>query len=129
MDSPEKRYELKWPNVTQATTGPLHNCHNFWVRQAIPAALVALILSGCIACADSDDDDFLRALHKQGITNQFGDQGLINLGHEICYQRAEGYTESAVMSMGKLRGNKMTDQDVKVIVNSAESAYCPEYIQ
>ncbi len=85
------------------------------------------MLSGCIA--DSDDDDFLCALHKQGITNQFGDQGLINLGHMICDQRAEGYSENAIMSMGKLHGNKMTGQDVKVIVSSAEAAYCPEYIQ
>jgi|SRR6516162_9713458 len=98
------------------------------MRQAILAALVALMLSGC-AHSDSDDDDFLGALHKQGITNQFGDQGLINLGHEICDQRAEGYSENAVMSWGKSHGNKMTDQDVKVIVNSAEAAYCPEYIE
>jgi hypothetical protein len=54
---------------------------------------------------------------------------LINLGHEICDQRAEGYSENAVMSWGKSHGNKMTDQDVKVIVNSAEAAYCPEYIE
>jgi|ERR1700746_2352560 Protein of unknown function (DUF732) len=98
------------------------------MRQAILAALVALMLSGC-AHPDSDDDDFLRALHQQGITNQFGDQGLINLGYMICDQRAEGYSENAIMTMGKLRGNKMTDQDVKVIVNSAEAAYCPEYIE
>ena len=97
------------------------------MRRAIPATLLALTLSGCIAHADPDDD-FLSALHKQGITNQFGDQGLINLGHQICDQRAEGYGETAIMSWGKSHGNKMTDQDVKVIVNSAEAAYCPEYI-
>ncbi len=99
------------------------------MRRAIPATLLALMLSGCFAHADSDDDDFLCALHKQGITNQFGDWGLVNLGHMICDQRAEGYSENAIMSMGKLHGNKMTDQDVKVIVSSAEAAYCPEYIQ
>ena len=98
------------------------------MREAIPATLLALMLSGCCAHGDPDDD-FLGALHKQGITNQFGDQGLINLGHEICDQRAEGYSENAVMSWGKSHGNKMTDQDVKLIVNSAEAAYCPEYIQ
>jgi hypothetical protein len=96
------------------------------MTKTILAVGTALMLSSGIAHADSNDDDFLRALHRQGVTG--GDQALINLGHVICDMRSDGYSENAVMSFGKLHGNNMSDQDVKVIVNSAEAAYCPEYI-
>jgi hypothetical protein len=47
----------------------------------------------------------------------------------ICNQRSEGYSENAVISMGKLHGNEMSDQDVRIVVSSAEAAYCPQYIR
>ncbi len=31
--------------------------------------------------------------------------------------------------MGELHGTKMSGDDLKVVVKSAEAAYCPEYIQ
>jgi len=98
------------------------------MSKTIPAVLVALMLSSGIAHADSDDDDFLRALHQQGIKDAGGDQAMIKLGRMICDLRADGYSENALKGMGKLHGNSMSDQDVKVIVSSAEAAYCPEYI-
>jgi hypothetical protein len=76
-----------------------------------------------------DDADYLRALHKQGITATGGDQTMIKLGHMICDLRSDGYSENSAISMAKLHGNSMTDQDARVIVTSAEAAYCPEYIQ
>ena len=96
------------------------------IAKVILAVATALMLSSGIAHADSNDDDFLRALHKQGIKGT--DQALIKIGHVVCDMRSEGYSENAVMSFGKLHGNDMSDADVKVIVNSAEAAYCPEYI-
>jgi hypothetical protein len=58
-----------------------------------------------------------------------GDQTTIKLGHMICNLRSDGYSENAAISMAKLNGNSFSDQDAKVLVTSAEAAYCPEYIQ
>jgi hypothetical protein len=98
------------------------------MSKTILAVLVALMLSSGIAHADTDDDDFLRALHQQGIKDTGGDQAMVKLGRMICDLRADGYSENALMGMGKLHGNSMSDDDVKVIVSSAEAAYCPEDI-
>jgi Protein of unknown function (DUF732) len=100
------------------------------MTKTILAVAAALMLSSGIAHADpSDDADYLRALHKQGITATGGDQTMIKLGHMICDLRSDGYSENSAISMAKLHGKSMTDQDAKVIVTSAEAAYCPEYIQ
>jgi hypothetical protein len=45
-----------------------------------------------------------------------------------CQFRSEGYSENALIDIAKLAGNSMSEQDAKVIVTSAEAAYCPEYI-
>jgi hypothetical protein len=94
------------------------------------SVFTAVWTSTATASADpSDDAAFLRALHKQGITAKGGDpQEMIKLGHMLCDLRGKGYSENSLVSMGKLYGNDMSDQDVKVIVTSAEAAYCPEYI-
>ena len=42
------------------------------MSKTILAVLVALMLSSGIAHADADDDDFLRALHQQGIKDSGG---------------------------------------------------------
>jgi len=110
-------------NTIPYTSAPRRECE---MTKVILAVATALMLSSGIAHSDSNDDDFLRALHKQGIKGT--DQALIKIGHVVCDMRSEGYSENAVMSFGKLHGNDMTDADVKVIVNSAEAAYCPEYI-
>lgn len=57
------------------------------MSKSILAVLVALMLSGGIAHADADDDDFLRALHQKGIKDTGGDRAMIKLGHMICEPR------------------------------------------
>jgi hypothetical protein len=52
------------------------------MTKVILAVATALMLSSGIAHADSNDDDFLRALHKQGIKGT--DQALIKIGHVVC---------------------------------------------
>ena len=99
------------------------------MSKTILGVLAALMLSSGIAHADADDDHFLRALHQQGIKDSGGDQAMIKLGRMICDLRSDGYSENAAKGLGKLHGNSMTDDDVKVIVSSAEAAYCPEYIR
>jgi Protein of unknown function (DUF732) len=98
------------------------------MSKAILAAAVGLLLSSATAHAD-DDSDYLRALHKQGITANGGDQTMIKIGHMVCDLRSDGYSENSAIGVAKLHGNSMSEQDAKVIVTSAEAAYCPEYIQ
>ena len=94
------------------------------------ASSTTLVLSSGIAHADIDEDAaFLRALHKQGISSSAGDSDLIKIGHLVCDLRSEGYSENALIKMGTLHANGMSDQDEQVLVTSAEAAYCPEYIQ
>jgi hypothetical protein len=97
--------------------------------KAILAVLAALMLSNGIAHADFEDDKFLAAVHKQGITAQGGDPTLIKIAHMMCTLLGEGYSTHALIQMGKLNGNNMSADDTKVVVESAEAAYCPEYIQ
>jgi Protein of unknown function (DUF732) len=93
------------------------------------AVATAIMLSSVIAHADSEDDAFLRALREQGLTAQGGGQTMIKIGHMVCDLRRDGYSENAAIGMAKLNGNSFSDQDAKVLVTSAEAAYCPEYIQ
>jgi hypothetical protein len=58
--------------------------------------LVAQMLSSGIAHADGDD--FLRALHQQGIKDSGGDQAMIKLGRIIGDLRSDGYRESQGIS-------------------------------
>jgi hypothetical protein len=60
---------------------------------------------------------------------QGGDQTLIKIGHMTSDLRSDCYSENATIGMAKLNGNSFSDQDAKVLVTSAEAAYCPEYIR
>jgi hypothetical protein len=95
----------------------------------LAAFSVVIIALAAPAHADSEDAVFLRGMHNQGISSSAGDSDLIHLGHMICSLRSSGYSENAAISMAKLNANGFTDQDAKVLVTSAEAAYCPEYIQ
>jgi hypothetical protein len=98
--------------------------------KTVLAVLTALMLSTGTAHADSDDDAaFLKAMHQQGITASGGDQTLIKIGRMTCTFLGEGYSTNALIAEGKLYGNSMSAADAKVVVESAEAAYCPEYIQ
>jgi hypothetical protein len=97
--------------------------------RSILAAFAALMLSTGIAHADPEDSYFLAAVHKQGIEDDEGDAGLIKLGHMMCGLRADGYSTNALIQMGQLHGTKLSGDDVKVVVQSAEAAYCPQYIE
>jgi Protein of unknown function (DUF732) len=88
----------------------------------------ALMLSSGVAHADSNDDAYLAALRRHNISSSGGDQEMIKLGHMICGLLADGYSENALLDMGELHGTHLSSDDVKVIVHSAEAAYCPESI-
>jgi len=73
------------------------------MSKTILAVLVALILSSGIAHADSDDTDFLNALHKQGLSDSDGDRCLIKLGHMICNLVGDGPMNSHRVVAGSLQ--------------------------
>lgn len=99
------------------------------MSKTILAVLAALMLSSGIAHADTDDTDFLNALHRQGISNDKGDQEMIKLGHMMCGLLGDGYSENALIGLGDLHGTRLSSDDVRVLVKSAEAAYCPQYIR
>ena len=98
------------------------------MKLAITAAALAVAFAAP-AHADIDDDDFLNALHNQGISSDKGDQFLIKFGHNICGALADGYSENALIGIGDLHGTRLSSDDVRVLVKSAEAAYCPQYIR
>jgi hypothetical protein len=93
------------------------------------AAIAAAVALAPAAHADSDDTAFLRAIHGDGITDDGGDQDLIKLGHSVCTLLGAGYTTNALVAMGSLHATRVSRDDERVLVQSAEAAYCPEYIQ
>ena len=95
------------------------------------AAMVAstAIVLAAPAHADTDDTAYLNALHQQGISDDNGDQGLVKFGHMVCGALAEGYSENALIGIGDLHGTRLSSDGVRVLVKSAEAAYCPQYIK
>ncbi len=94
------------------------------------AALLAAVLSLVVipsAHADDHDTAFLNALHSQGISSAKGDQGLINMGHNICALLAQGRSMDSIVGMFQSHErNGMTDDDVRFLVRASATSYCPE---
>ena len=94
-------------------------------------ALLAATLSLIVippAHADDNDNAFLDALHKRGIQNSKGDQGLINMGHKICGLLAQGRSMDSIVNMAQSHErNGMTDDDVRFLVRTSAASYCPQY--
>src|SRR5271156_3730553 len=104
------------------------------MRAAVPLCAAALSVVGSLvlgaapAHADTDDSEFLNAVRNYGITDSAGNQALINLGHMMCNLLGDGYSTNALVDVGELHASKLSAGDVKFLVQSAEAAYCPEYI-
>jgi hypothetical protein len=81
------------------------------------------------AHANSDDDAFLAAVHNQGMTDDGGDAELIKFGHMMCTLLGDGYSTNGLIQMGQLHATRISADDVKLLVQSAEAAFCPQYIQ
>ncbi len=93
-------------------------------------ALAALTLSNGIARADSNDQAFLNALSNGGVSATSGNQSdLTKVGHAVCTLRSAGYSENAVIQITKLKNAGFTPSVATLVIQSAEAAYCPEYIQ
>jgi Protein of unknown function (DUF732) len=96
---------------------------------ALAAAALGLagLLSGGTANAGTADDQFLAALHQQGIS--FGDtQSAINVAHHVCDALGQG-TEPSQISQQLVGHNPGIDRQnaLLITVDSAQS-YCPQYV-
>ncbi|OBG26351.1 DUF732 domain-containing protein [Mycobacterium sp. E3198] len=96
----------------------------------IAALLAAALALTVIPTAHADDNDtsFVNALHNQGISSAKGDQGLINMGHKICALLAQGRSMDSIVGMVQSHErNGMTDDDIRFLVRTSATSYCPEY--
>ena len=92
----------------------------------LAAALSLLVIPP--AHADNNNTAFLDALHNQGISTAKGDQGLINMGHRICDLLAQGRNMDWIVGMAQSHErNGMTDGDVRFLVRTSATSYCPQY--
>ncbi len=92
----------------------------------LAAALFLVVIPS--ARADDNDTAFLNALREQGISSAKGDQGLINMGHKICALLAQGRSTDSIVGMFQSHErNGMTDDDVRFLVRTSATSYCPEY--
>lgn len=105
----------------------------------LTAACAAVLLSGAIAHADPQDDEFLKLLARDGITAGPPDQ-LIALAHERCdnenLSRSNTFTlrlgawpspfSTAMLQLAaKLEGQGLSGSQVKPFLLDAISVYCP----
>jgi hypothetical protein len=106
----------------------------------VPAAAAALLVAAAVAHADSQDDQFLGLLARDGISAGPPEQ-LIGLAHERCdddsLSRSQTFTlhfgampspfSSAMLQLAaKLEGQGLTGPQVRPFLLDAISVYCPD---
>jgi hypothetical protein len=110
------------------------------VEPLLPAfAAAAVLMTGAVAHADAQDDQFLGLLSRDGITAGPPEQ-LIALAHERCdddsLSRSQPWTfhfgampspfSTAMLQMAaKLEGQGLTGPQVRPFLLDAISVYCP----
>jgi hypothetical protein len=107
----------------------------------LPAfAAAAVLMTGAVAHADAQDDQFLGLLSRDGITAGPPDQ-LIALAHERCdndrLSRSQPWTfhfgampspfsTAQLQLAAKLEGQGLTGPQVRPFLLDAISVYCPD---
>jgi hypothetical protein len=88
--------------------------------------LVTLLASG-IANADTADDQYLAALHQQGIG--FGDQqSAINVAHHVCDALGQGMEPSEISQQLVGQNPHIDRQSALLITVDSAQSYCPQYV-
>ena len=86
-------------------------------------AIVAAALTAGTGVAVADDDGYLAQIKKIGLT---GDStALIQLGHLICVDRANGDTPDQLAQVVQKQNPGISLSDATGVVSAAESNYCP----
>ncbi|MBV8785978.1 MAG: DUF732 domain-containing protein [Mycobacterium sp.] len=89
------------------------------------AGAVALVGMAIPAHADSDDDAFLAALNKAGITYQNSDRA-IKAGQKVCDLANSGTSQLDIIRDVHELNPAFTSAKAALFVQAAASAYCPE---
>ncbi len=89
------------------------------------ASAVALVGMAVPVHADSDDDAFLAALSKAGITYQSPDR-VIRAGQKVCDLARSGTTELDIIRDVHELNPAFTTAKAALFVQAAASAYCPD---
>jgi hypothetical protein len=96
---------------------------------AIAAAALGLVtlLGAGTAHAGTPDDQFLGALHQQGIS--FGNpQSAIGVAHHVCDALGQGMEPSQI-SQQLASHNPQIDRQTGVLITvDAAQSYCPQYV-
>src|SRR5262245_5647607 len=93
---------------------------------AATLGLAALLVPGT-ANANTADDQFLAALHQQGIT--FADtQSAINDGHHVCDALGQGMEPSEISQQLVSHNPGLGRQTALLITVDSAQSYCPQYV-
>jgi hypothetical protein len=96
---------------------------------AIAAAALGLaaVLGAGPAHAGAADDQFLAALHQQGIG--FGNpQSAINVAHHVCDSLGQGMEPSQISQQLASHNPQIDRQTALLITVDAAQSYCPQYV-
>jgi hypothetical protein len=98
---------------------------------AATAVCLASAVAAAPAWADSNDDQYLAALHASGLgcgEGPFecptGDADMIQIGHSICRQLRGNSQVSIAQAILRSKPGMPTEQAVK-LVSASKAAYCP----
>ncbi|GAB1816441.1 DUF732 domain-containing protein [Mycobacterium sp. MUNTM1] len=89
------------------------------------AGAVAFVGVAVPAHADADDDAFLAALNKAGITYQKPDRA-IKAGQKVCDLASSGTSEADMIKDLHEFNPAFTMDKAALFVQAAASVYCPE---
>jgi hypothetical protein len=94
---------------------------------AAAALGLATLLGAGAANAGTPDDQYLAALHQQGIG--FGSpQSAIGVGHHVCDALGQGMEPSQI-SQQLASHNPQIDRQTGVLITvDAAQSYCPQYV-
>lgn len=89
------------------------------------ASVVVLVGAAIPAHADSDDDEFLAALRKSGITYQNPDRA-IKAAQKVCDLANSGTSEAEIIKDLHEFNPAFAMGKAALFVQAAAGAYCPE---
>jgi Protein of unknown function (DUF732) len=99
------------------------------VGTAIAGAMLGLaaLLAAGAANAGAADDQFLAALHQQGIS--FGDtQSAINVARQVCDALGQGMEPSEISQQLVSHNPRIDRQSALFIAVDSAQSYCPQYV-
>jgi len=96
-----------------------------WSTGGVALLCTAALLTAAPASADQNDDGFVAALQKGGITVPDRNTA-ITMGHNVCGELAKGKPRTAVV-MSLVESTDLSSRDSGYFVGVSVAAYCPQF--